>query len=422
VAITKNCMKNKPLLLKKDKGVALLIAILSILFVTTIISGSFVVISLNASKRIRNTDYSVQSYYVAEGGIEDLIHRSRNGLQMPSPTSTLSVGAGTATRTYNDVGSIGTYTSQGDVSNRLRSLTLRVVQNTVEVEFFYGVQVGDLGFTSGNGTTIVGNVYSNGKIEGNSATNTTITGDATSAGTNTIKDIEIQGNAFGYDFDNCIVGGTASYANSFSGNCTAGSTQSVADPYPAVPFPITDEQIDDWKANAEAGGTMGDYYLDGIGTLGPIKVDGTFVLDNNSTLTLTGTVWVTGAVSLGNSVTVQLDPSYGSLSGLFIADQPVSTGNTTTLNGSGESGSYLMLVDTFLDSTAISLGNSAGAVIFYAPHGTIDVGNGLNLIEATGRGINVGNNATVTYESGLSNLNFSGGPGGGDTFLWEETF
>ena len=80
-----------------------------------------------------------------------------------------------------------------------------------------------------------------------------------------------------------------------------------------------------------------------------------------------------------------------------------------------------MLLSTFGPGDAIKLGNKAEGTIFYAPHGVIIAGNNLNLKEATGYGLKGGNDATIPYESGLADLNFSSGPSGGWSIdSWKE--
>jgi hypothetical protein len=51
-------------------------------------------------------------------------------------------------------------------------------------------------------------------------------------------------------------------------------------------------------------------------------------------------------------------------------------------------------------------------MIAYAPNGTITVNGGASLKEATGYRIVVTGGSDITYESGLTNNNFSSGPSG----------
>ncbi|KKT14873.1 MAG: hypothetical protein UV94_C0006G0037 [Parcubacteria group bacterium GW2011_GWC1_43_30] len=72
-------------------------------------------------------------------------------------------------------------------------------------------------------------------------------------------------------------------------------------------------------------------------------------------------------------------------------------------------------------SDAIKTSNSSAAAILYAGEGQIEISNSAALKEITAYKLEINNSATVTYESGLANSNFSSGPGGGYEILsWKE--
>jgi hypothetical protein len=192
----------------------------------------------------------------------------------------------------------------------------------------------------------------------------------------------------------------------------------------AVNFPVSEAQIADWQADALSGGTYsGNYTLSGTtATLGPKKITGDLTLSGTSILSVSGTLWVTGDLSLANSSRIQLSSTYGSQSGVIIVDGTVSTANTADFAGSGTAGSYLMILTTSASSTAIDIANSAGTVILYAPNGTIKFSNSATVKEAVGKTVIMSNTATLTYDSGLANLNFSSGPSGSySVSSWKES-
>lgn len=410
----------------KYRGQALIILVFAVLVIGLLITASLVFVGAHITRTTRNLDWSVKSYYVAEGGIEDLLLRSRTAaLQMPSSPSVLTVGEGTATRTYAQIGIASRFSSRGVVSDRHRLIEI-TTSSVTEGGFNYGVQVGDLGLVMGLNSEVVGNVYSNGDIRGNAATKTRITGDAISAANHIIEDIEVMGDARADRFDDCIVGGTAHYVASIT-DCSAGSTSVLSEPPPESDFPISAAQISGWKSDAEAGGTLAGYTLgnNSSDSLGPVKISGSMTIGNGSTVTLTGTVWVTGTLNLGNGVTIRLDPDiYSDFSGVLIFDSPISVKNNVSLQGSGEEGSYLLVLDTFSSAidTAIDVNNNVGGAILYANNGIIEIKNNLSLLEATARGLRVNNGVSITYESGLEEVLFNSGSGGGRRFLWKETF
>ncbi len=243
------------------------------------------------------------------------------------------------------------------------------------------------------------------------------------------------GDARAHTVNNSTIAGT-NYCQTGSGNNKACNT-SQADPTPQN-FAISDANINQWKTEAEAGGVVsGNYTLNNGATasLGPTKITGNMVLDNNVTLTITGTVWVQGTITLSNNVIVKLDAGYGANGGVMLSDGYINLSNNTTFQGSGQAGSYFLLISTndcngtnsptgqtcTSSNSAINVGNNVGAAVIYGSRGQVDVANNGGAKEITGYGIELENNATVTYESGLANTNFSSGPGGGFNInSWKE--
>lgn len=226
------------------------------------------------------------------------------------------------------------------------------------------------------------------------------------------------GNAWAHTVEDSTIAGI-NYCQTGSGN-NKPCTTSQADPT-SIGFPISDGNIEAWKEGGEAGGVLtGDYVPTGSVTLGPKRITGNLVVDNNATLTVTGTLWVEGNVTVSNGGRIRLSPSYGSSGGIIVADGRVSVFNNALFSGSGQSGSYIMVVTTSAcpngpscaGANAIDLSNNAGAVVLVAPYGTLRVANNAGANEATANKIILDNGAVIVYTSGLSNLNFSSGPGG----------
>lgn len=189
-------------------------------------------------------------------------------------------------------------------------------------------------------------------------------------------------------------------------------------------FPVSDANLAQWKTDALAGGTSTGNYSVGSsgGTLGPKKIVGNVTVNGGGTLTVTGTLWVTGNVSLTGGGVIQLASSYGVNDGVIIVDGTISISGGGHATGSGTNGSYLMMLTTDMSSNAASISGGAGAVIIYAPYGTISISGGASLKEATGYRITVSGGSSITYESGLANSNFSSGPSGSwSVDSWEES-
>lgn len=229
------------------------------------------------------------------------------------------------------------------------------------------------------------------------------------------------GNAYAHEVNNSTIVGT-NYCQIGSGNNKSCNT-SLPDPA-QVPMPISDQNILDWKTEAEAGGVhSGNYILnDDSGSLGPKKIVGNLSISNNAILTVEGTLWITGNMIVDNNATINLSSAYGSSEGVIIVDGTVSIGNNSIFNGSGIDGSYLMVLSTSTSTSAITLSNNGGAVILYAAYGTVNLANNADAKSLNGKFIHLSNNATVTYDSGLANANFVNGPSGGwEIGGWKET-
>ena len=202
---------------------------------------------------------------------------------------------------------------------------------------------------------------------------------------------------------------------------------------PREELPISAGVIQDWKDAAAAGGTCAPPVCDGAGnykltngasgSLGPIKINGNLELDNGATLTVTGTIWVLGEIKLSNNCIARLSPGYGALSGVILTNSKVTISNNCIFEGSGQAGSYILLLTDKSSPTekVMTISNNSSGVIYYASNGTIEFSNNATAKEATAYGIELDNNATITYESGLSNISFSSGPGAGyDITYWRE--
>ena len=240
--------------------------------------------------------------------------------------------------------------------------------------------------------------------------------------------------------DNMIIGDAGSgegHANLFVNTTIRGSScpnqYCIVENPPREELPVSEGVIQDWRDAAAAGGTCVPPQCDASGDfkvlngetvfLGPKKITGKLELDNGSTLIVGGTIWVLGEIKLSNNCIVKLAPSYGADSGLILTDNKAVISNGCSFSGSGDPASHFMLLSA-KNSPAeevIIVDNNSQGVIYYASGGRIKFSNNATAKEATGYGIAMDNNAIITYESGLANVNFSSGPAGGWNIInWEE--
>lgn len=254
----------------------------------------------------------------------------------------------------------------------------------------------------GGGTSMIGgNTYNTGVYVG------TLAGDG--AWAHTVKGATVTGTIY------CQNG---SYTNK-------ACNTSRADPTP-VAMPLSDGNIQEWKDDAAAGGTIsGNYHVNYAGaTLGPKKITGNLLVDGGGTLTVSGTLWVQGTITTTGGSHVVLASSYGANNGAIIADGIVTIGSSN-FAGSGTAGSYPFLITTNAcpaesgcnGDNAISLSGGAGTVAIIAQNGTVDISGGSALKAVTAKQISMEGGATLQYDSGLINANFSSGPGGSWTFV-----
>jgi Tfp pilus assembly protein PilX len=435
-------MNIKLLKQNKDKGyVAFFITIL-ILSIMLGIAFSIVILSLNVEKISANIIRSSQAYYTAEAGIEDALLRFFDPTIAYSSSSTLLVGGATATTLINELSTSLTIESQGNYSNRIRKVKVEALVSSSGANFYYGVQVGEGGLTMLGNSQILGNVYSNGPIIG--ASNTRVFGDVYVAGaTGFINDLKVfksepsaeDGNAHANTVNSCDIENGVYYQNIFN-TFAAAYYEGSPDPLPED-LPVTEAQITNWKSDALNGGTRGSYSLESNeeDSLGPIKINGDFTMDSNTILTQTGTIWITGDIILDSNAVIQLASNYGSNSGIIIADGSIFLGSNVVICGSEgydkssqcfESlGSFLMFVSTNSSlsplSPAIESTSNSQSAILYANQGMIKLDSNAALKEVTGYALYLDSKATVTYESGLANVNFTSGPAGGWEIVgWKE--
>jgi hypothetical protein len=231
------------------------------------------------------------------------------------------------------------------------------------------------------------------------------------------------GNAYAHTINSATVAGIK-YCQS-TNNSPACDT-SRADPV-QISMPISEQNIQDWKDAAEVGGTYtGNYNVTVNSTIGPKKITGNLTLGNSKILTMGGTIWVQGNLFMDNNSILKLASSYGISSGVIVVDGTITIQNNSTFCGSNsdceiENGSYILALSTSNSTSAITLANNGGAVSLYAANGTIDIANNGTAKSLTGYNIHLSNNAVITYDEGLANVNFVSGPSGSWNISgWEE--
>jgi hypothetical protein len=381
---------------------------------------------------------SRQSYFLAEGGVEDAILRLKSGMEV-LPVETLTLNGVSATITTSDTDDGKTILAEGDVNDLVRRVETTLMLGS-GVSFHYGMQAGQGGIILQNSSSVVGSVYSSGSVTGTGPTNNFIRGDVISAGPNgLVRNLHATSSVFANTIDRVTIDKNA-YYNTITGSTVLGTQYPGSVDQPELPMPISDEQIEEWKAEALSGGIISSpcpYKITNTTTIGPKKIACDLEISgNNLTVTIAGNIWVEGNIEIKNGPTIAIDPSLGNKGVAIVADKPsnrltssqISVVNTTKFTGSGSSRSYVFLVSQNNSAknggaqTAITIANTvSGDVLVYAGHGELRLSNSVNLREATAYLIRLQNTAKVEYKTGLVNLLFSSGPSGGYEILkWKE--
>lgn len=420
----------------KQKGAALLIAILFFLIIsTTIVVGSSGPVIADR-KAAQNLIKSKASYFASEAGIEDVSYRIIKSKNF-NDEEVLVIDGIIASSTVVDVGGNKEVTTIGNSSNHIRKTTMNLIPGT-GASFHYGVQVGAGGLIMTNSSRVDGNVFSNGQINGSNSN--VINGDVISAGpSGLISGVHASGSSYAHSITGSTVGQDA-YYQTISGTSVSGVSYPGSPDQSATSMPIPDAQIENWKAEAVAGGTHTSpcpYSISGAVSIGPKKINCDLYLDGSDVVTLNGNVWVSGNIYFSNSAQLRINPSLGDKTVVVVTDKETNRNsssqiyisNSVQFSGTGSDKSYVLLISQNNSAemgggnSAINVANSAtGKVLIYAPHGLIYLSNSISIKEASAYKIQLANSASVLYETGAANLLFTSGPSGGYSIdSWKET-
>ncbi|MCX6731798.1 MAG: hypothetical protein NTX55_02300, partial [Candidatus Parcubacteria bacterium] len=227
-------------------GQAVIIITIFFLFSSLIIIFGASSIALKESKIANNLEFSQKSYFLAEGGVEDLTYRVLNAKHYDTNESLSLDGFST-----NTVVSGGESDKEIISTANALNLTRKVktsLTNGTSVSFHYGVQAGDGGFVLENTSFISGNVYSNGPIQG--ANSNLITGDMVSAGpAGSINNVHSNGSAYGHNISDSDIDGDAYYAN-ISNTAVDGILHPNSSDQATGTMPISDALIAEWEGAA----------------------------------------------------------------------------------------------------------------------------------------------------------------------------
>jgi hypothetical protein len=410
--------------------ILLLVIVFTGVFLTML--GGIVAYAASYAKLQRNTIGSAQALTLAEAGLDKAVYELNADLSYAGESNT-ALGNGTITISVADLGGdTKRVTVTGYVPNSTSPIAQKTVKATISIDadivsFKYGVQAGEGGVRLLNSSSVRGNLYSTGSVIGG---NNYVRGEVISAGpTGLIRGIHATSSAYAHTIENSTIDKDA-YYQSISGSTVIGTSYPGSADQPTTTLPISDEQIEAWEAQAEAGGTISSpcpYTISSSITIGPKKIDCDLEISgNNYTITLTGPLWVNGSIDIKNSPTITINSSAGNAGVAIVADNPsnrttsskIDLDNSMTVEGTGAATSHVLFVsqnnsgELGGSEVAINLDNSAhGQLLVYSGHGIISLANSVSIREVSAWRIEAKNTAEIVYSTGLANALFTAGPG-----------
>lgn len=422
---------------KSQGQVLIIVALLLSAVAATLVLGTFSPL-VRQMQIVRNLEVSKKSYFAAEAGSEDVYYRLQNNLAVSSPV-VLSLEGATVTTTVSTISlTEKEILSQGNADNLIRTV-VKDITITDGFAFNFAVQVGLGGLRMQNDSDIIGNVYSNGPIEGDNKDKNFIVGDAVSAGSSgSIDNIHATSSAYAHTIRTSSIDKDAYYQSIDSGTLVGGTKYSGSADQPSVVMPISETFLDQWENNASAGGTITSpcpYSINSSVTIGPVKINCDVSVSGNKdvVVTLAGAIWINGNLVVNNDPKFKVSDSVGNKSVPVVVhstSDPVGKGiveinhnptfyASSSYDGSFNPDSYVVFIsrNTGTESgtlaKAITAGNSVtGDLLLYAPHGLVELSNNVFLRGVTSYKLMLKNNTQVYYTSGFSHPLFVSGPGG----------
>jgi len=434
-----------PLSIRSHRGQVILLALV-FAGIFMMVGTALVALTTTYGRAERVAVAAAQALALAEGALEKSVYELNNNPSYTGETAT-PLGPGTFTVVVTPIDTVTKQvTATGYVPDSVTPLATKTIRADVgigddRISFHYGIQAGEGGFSLANSSSITGNAYSNGPVVG--AGGNYIRGSVVSAGpSGIIYGVHATGTAYAHTIGtgqnlDTEIDGDAYYVTKVN-TTVHGTLHPGSADLPPAELPISDEQIAEWEAYAESGGTItscnaqGDYEISSNVSLGPKKIACNLIVKTTSgVLTMTGPIWVTGNITFQTGPTIRIDPALGSENVALIADNPANqtgsgriiVGQSTVFQNSGAENSFVFLISQNKSAEqggstiAIDLSQGASAMVAYARHGLVALSQSVSVNEATGYKIALSQSANVVYSTGLPSTVFDSGPGGSWSFI-----
>jgi hypothetical protein len=423
---TKKKCADRVSLRKYNSGQAMLISVMFFVLISAGVAGGITAPILTEISVAHTMSKSKKTFMVAEAGVEDVTLRIKKKKSIVG-VQTVVIGSDNASVTVTDIDEDNKKIfTTATVDNTTRAINADLTK-VIEVNFLYGAQVGDGGIRLENSSSILGNVYSNGPIVGQS--NNVLSGTVISAGPDgNIEKVHVGIDAHAHTIKDATVDNDAYYQSLISSTVWGVTYPDSSDELP-LEMPIDDSIIDELKQSATSTiiSSPCPYIINSDKTIGPAKIECDLKIKGNPTVTLGGNLWIEGNLETENIVTLAVTPEFGDKSVAIIVDNPanqltsskIELQNSVVFEGSGATSSYIMLLSQNKSAEegggekAIKVSNSvSGEFLLYAGHGEVSLENSVNLKEVSGYRVRLQNTAQVVYEDGLESVLFPVGPSG----------
>lgn len=259
-------------------------------------------------------------------------------------------------------------------------------------------------------------------------------------GQSLINSVAISGTAKADTITASNVTGDGYYQTINNGTVIHGTSHPGSPTPPELGLPIPAATLEAWKVEAELGGSIaGNCGTGGVAgcntfplTLGPKRITGNLTVGDNQVLTISGTLYVLGNVSVSNNGAIVCATSYLANSCKIITAGSADINNNGAFRGSGTAGSYVLLLSTISNCLAtpvqhtgcapndsgINLSNNVDGALFYTTNSAIYISNNATVKAVVGYKIVLDNNAAIMYDSLVRNLTLASDGGTGSGAAW----
>lgn len=393
-----------------SSGQAALLIIFVLGMVAVLIGLSLVKTGFVESVMGRSEASSSRAYYVANSGVEEAFFKMTDD---PPFTFEHQVGGGKAFVKVEGTNEERIIWSTGTYGQYVRKLKVEVQNTSLKPGFMNAVHAGGGGLELENNTLIDsddvlkgGNVFSNSSIWGakkaSGVAGSKITGSVWAVDTITklagggSNGVWIGKDAHSANLEFCSIGGIPYSPNDLYLDCSSPNFRVNEEAPIPVPLPNMGTETlknfvqkrNSFSGDCTIGSTPGCYNMvGGVATIGEIYITGNLIKPNAIDLNISGPVYVEGNIELGQNSTVSLASSVDSgISQIVVTKGKITSASNisyTTRTSSGGKEMFLIFISDREppagemcenpDDLAIELASNSNTVLFYATKACVSI-------------------------------------------------